>query len=315
MIRDEILALKGMQPFSVKNNDVLDIVDLDADDVETIDTDEEINDNTNEEIIDTDEEIAYINMLNKMISKANEFSLVRNMFAQNAKEIGKIFIEIEKGIMYDDEIYEDPWLKYNKLHNTNVLIDESFDKTWKLACDKNREINKKIDIDKYSEIDKYVDKYTDITNGKIDLLNNMGLILDKAVIEIQNKAYIVNDMKKEKNAGIKILKSMHKILDKILIKWMKIMSSTLKNDEFSKYDMKPDKNANEKARKGKKDKKKAGNGKNDNRLVICEDTRSNIIKDTRSNFIKDSKPEIKKDTKPDIKKDTKPDIKIGKKHH
>ena len=73
------------------------------------------------------------------------------------------------------------------------------------------------------------------------------------MIEIQNKAYIVNDMKKEKNAGIKILKSMHKILDKILIKWMKIMSSTLKNDEFSKYDMKPDKNANEKARKGKKD--------------------------------------------------------------
>ena len=315
MIRDEILALKSMQPFSVKNDDVLDIVDLDADDVETIDTDEEINDNTNEEIIDTDEEIAYINMLNKMISKANEFSLVRNMYAQNAKEIGKIFIEIEKGIMYDDEIYEDPWLKYNKLHNTNVLIDESFDKTWKLACDKNREINKKIDIDKYSEIDKYVDKYTDITNGKIDLLNKMGLILDKAVIEIQNKAYIVNDMKKEKNAGIKILKSMHKILDKILIKWMKIMSSTLKNDEISKYDMKPDKNANEKARKGKKDKKKAGNGKNDNRLVICEDTRSNIIKDTRSNFIKDSKPEIKKDTKPDIKKDTKPDIKIGKKHH
>ena len=48
---------------------------------------------------------------------------------------------------------------------------------------------------------------------------------------------------------------------------MKTISSTLKNDEFSKYDMKPDKPVNKKARKGKKDKK------NDNRLVICEDTR------------------------------------------
>ena len=256
MSRDQILALKSMQPFTVKNDDVVDIVDLDTDDEETIDTDEEINDNTNKETIDTDEEIAYINMLSKMISKANEFSLVRNMYAQNTKETSKIFIEIDKGIMYDDEIYEDPWLKYNKLHNINVLIDESFDKTWKLACDKNREINKKIDIDKYSEIDKYVDKYTDITNGKIDLLNNMGLIFDKAVIEIQNKAYIVNDMKKEKNAGIKTLKSMHKILDEVLIKWMKIILSTFKKDDFSKYDIKPDKNANKKARKGKKDKKK-----------------------------------------------------------
>ena len=102
MIRDKILALKSMQPFTVKNDDVVDIVDLDTDDEETIDTDEEINDNTNEETIDTDEEIAYINMLNKMISKANEFSLVRNMYAQNTKEISEIFIEIEEGIIYED---------------------------------------------------------------------------------------------------------------------------------------------------------------------------------------------------------------------
>ena len=99
-------------------------------------------------------------------------------------------------------------------------------------------------------------------------------------------------MQKEKNVGIKTLKPMHKILDKTLIKWMKTISSTLKNEKFSKYDMKPHKPVN------KKYKKKARKGKKDNRLVICEDTRSNIIKDT----------------KPDIKKDTKPDIKIDKKN-
>ena len=119
-----------------------------------------------------------------MIDRANEFPIVRNVYAQNNKKVDEIFIEIYEGnICDDDEIYEDPWLKQNELHNINALINESFDKTWKLASDKNREINKKIDIDKYSKIDKYVDKYTDITNGKIDLLNNMGLILDKAVIE------------------------------------------------------------------------------------------------------------------------------------
>ena len=35
MIRDKILALKSMQPFTVKNDDVVDIVDLDTDDEET----------------------------------------------------------------------------------------------------------------------------------------------------------------------------------------------------------------------------------------------------------------------------------------
>ena len=53
-------------------------------------------------------------------------------------------------------------------------------------------------------------------------------------------------MQKEKNVGIKTLKPMYKILDKTLIKWMKTISSTLKNDKFSKYDMKPDKPVNKK---------------------------------------------------------------------
>ena len=50
--------------------------------------------------------------------------------------------------------------------------------------DKDRKMHKKIDISKYSEIDRYTDKYTDIINGKIELLNKIGVILDNPMIEM-----------------------------------------------------------------------------------------------------------------------------------
>ena len=42
---------------------------------------------------------------------------------------------------------------------------------------KYRKMHKKIDINKYLEIDRYIDKYADIINGKIELLNIIGAIL------------------------------------------------------------------------------------------------------------------------------------------
>ena len=101
-------------------------------------------------------------------------------------------------------------------------------------------MHKKIDINKYSEIDRYVNKYTDIINGKIELLNKMAVILENAMIEIQSKADMINDMKQKENVDIDPLKLIHKILDAILRKWMSIISKTFRNDIFSKYDIKPD---------------------------------------------------------------------------
>ena len=68
-----------------------------------------------------------------------------------------------------------------------------------------------------------------------------------------------------------MLKIMHSTLEKALIKWMKTISKTFKNDMFSKHDMKPDRPTN------KKDKKK-------NRKRIKPDTKLVI------------KPVTKKDT-------------------
>ena len=101
-------------------------------------------------------------------------------------------------------------------------------------------MHKKIDINKYSEIDRYVNKYTDIISGKIELLNKIAEILENAMIEIQSKADMINDMKQKENVDIDPLKLIHKILDAILRKWMSIISKTFRNDIFSKYDIKPD---------------------------------------------------------------------------
>ena len=40
----------------------------------------------------------------------------------------------------------------------NILIDEAIDDSWRMIHDKDRKMHKKIDINKYSEIDRYTDK-------------------------------------------------------------------------------------------------------------------------------------------------------------
>ena len=224
-----------------------------------------------------------------MIDKVNEFKFTEFSYASYINKVNEILIRLSD----DDEIYEDPWLKLNKLYNINALfLDEFLDKIWKLATVRIRKADKKINIDKYLEIDKYVDEYTDITDGKIDLFNNLGSILTKAVVEIQNKAYIINDLKQKENLDIKTLKTMHETLEKVLIKWMKTISSTIKNDKFSKYDMKPARPSNEKdvkpARKSNRKTKKSKKRDTD----------------------KDNKPDTNKDIKPDTDKDIKPNKKI-----
>ena len=183
----------------------------------------------------------------------------RNLFKKLERYF--IFLALICCTISDDEIYEDPWLKLNELYSINVLIDEFLDKIWKLVTVKNRKADKKINIDKYLEIDKYVDEYTDITDGKIDLFNNLGSILTKATIEIQNEAYIINDLKQKENLDIKTLETMHETLEKFLIKWMKTISTTFKNNKFSEYDMKPARPSNEKdvkpARKSNRKAKKS----------------------------------------------------------
>ena len=203
------------------------------------DIDEEIIEIDNDSKETIEERSTYLEMINNQISQVNKFSLVRNMYAKNTIEIGKLMIELQEGNICDD----DPQLQLNELQKMNILIDEAFHNAWKIIHDKDSKMHKKIGINKYLEIDRYVDKYTDIINGKIELLNNIGVILDSAMIEIQSKVDMINDVKQKENIDIETLKLIHKTLDEIFKKWMSIASKAFENDIFSKYDMKPDKPA------------------------------------------------------------------------
>ena len=220
---EDTVSDKNIDKDIVKTEDIVSDKNIDKDIVKTEDIDKEINHN--------DEEIAYIEMFKKMIDRVNEVKLTEFTYASCANKVNEILMELKERNICVDQIYEFPWLKLNELYSINALIDEFLDKIWKSATVRNRKADKKIDIYKYLETDKYVDEYTDITDSKIDLFSNLGLILNKATDEIQNAAYIVNDLKHKENADVKTLKIMHETLEKVLIKWMKAISSTFKNDK------------------------------------------------------------------------------------
>ena len=63
------------------------------------------------QINDNDKEISYLEMLNKMIDKVNEFKLTEFSYTSYISKVNEILIVLSD----DDEIYEDPRLKLNEL--------------------------------------------------------------------------------------------------------------------------------------------------------------------------------------------------------
>ena len=59
---------------------------------------------------------------------------------------------------------------------------------------------------------------------------------------------------------------MPETLEKVLIKWMKTISSTIKNDKFSKYDMKPDRPS----KNAKKPNRPSNNAKKVKNLILIK---------------------------------------------
>ena len=74
---------------------------------------------------------------------------------------------------------------------------------------------------------------------------------------------------------------MHENLEKVLIKWMKTLRKTFKDDRFSRYDMKPDRPSNKDVKPAKKSNRKAEKSKNpDTDKDIETDTDKDIKPDT-----------------------------------
>ena len=86
-----------------------------------------------------------------------------------------------------DEIYsDDTWLRLAELDKIDVIIDEAPNAVWKNFHGKNRTSPEMI------EIDKQINKLTDIINNKIELLKRICEAIDHAVSEIKNETNVID---------------------------------------------------------------------------------------------------------------------------
>ena len=86
---------------------------------------------------------------------------------------------------------DDFLLKLDKYKKLNELSDNLLDHIWKIAYRENRvnnEINS-IDIDKKKDAKRYTNKYINIVNGKICLINNVSELTNGVMKDIDENTY------------------------------------------------------------------------------------------------------------------------------
>ena len=62
-----------------------------------------------------------------------------------------------------------------------------------MICGENRISPEEIKIDKQKDLDRYVSKLTDVINNKIDLVNEMGGVIDHVMSEIKNETNMIDE--------------------------------------------------------------------------------------------------------------------------
>ena len=92
-----------------------------------------------------------------------------------------------------NELHDDRHLRLLELNRINALLDKSLDYAWELSHSGNREKHE-IAIDK--DKDMYVNRYADIINDKLDLVNEIGELIDSYMADAYN---IVNGISKSHN--------------------------------------------------------------------------------------------------------------------
>ena len=110
---------------------------------------------------------------NKIMDRVNQTAKIRVDYLINVYEIA----------MMINKLNEDPNMSLLKLDKINALLDKSLDYAWKLCSVKKRKLHKIInDEDK----DTYFDRYTNIVNDKLDLVNQIGELIDSYVSDAYN---------------------------------------------------------------------------------------------------------------------------------
>ena len=110
---------------------------------------------------------------NKIIDWVNQTANIRIDYLINVNKID----------MMMNKLNEDPNMSLLKLDKINALLDKYLDYAWRLFCVKKRKEHKIInDEDK----DTYLDRYNNIVNDKLDLVNQIGELIDSYVSDAYN---------------------------------------------------------------------------------------------------------------------------------
>ena len=146
----------------------------------------------------------YLEILIKIIKQTAK---IRIDYSKSVNEIIEIMNEL-----HDD----DPHLRLFELNRINALLDKSLDYAWELSHGGNREKHEII-IDK----DMCLNRYSDIINDKLDLVNGIGELIDSYmadaynIVDGINKSHnnsllydiLAEDLKKCKDAILKMISS------------------------------------------------------------------------------------------------------------
>ena len=119
------------------------------------------------------EKEALIHKKNKVVDQVNLIAKIRSDYLKNINEISEIM----------NDLHDDPQLRHIELNKINVLTDKSLDLASELQHSGNREW--------YGVIDNI-----DIINDKIDLVNEIGEVIDNYMADAYN---IVDGINKSHN--------------------------------------------------------------------------------------------------------------------
>ena len=135
------------------------------------------------------------NMLDKINNKIDTINELNNWLTKIKAEVTKkIELIYESMCELQDEIYsDDSWLRLVELEKIDAIIDEALNVVWNMICGENRICPEEIKIDKHKGIDGHVNKLTDVINNKMELVNNMGGVIDHVMSEIKNETNMIDE--------------------------------------------------------------------------------------------------------------------------
>ena len=184
---------------------------------------------------------------NKIVDQVNQTAKIRVDYLINVNEI----------VMMMNKLNEDPNMSLFKLDKINALLDKSLDYAWKLCCVKKR---KKHEIINDEDKNMYLDRYTNIVNDKLDLVNQIGELIDSYVSDAYNIVDGINKCHNNSSLYYILEEDLKKCKDNIL----KLIngSNVYDKPDTKKKDSEPD-IINDKPDTKKEDSKKKDSKKKD----------------------------------------------------